>query len=259
MIRVTVSKCVKHNFLGGFMAQDCIKWTGERKEVHKMLCCIFCGAVARGGTSEGLCFQVCGHEESREKMYNRLQWALGFAKTSTNTSLQQQFWGWENEHKTGGRARLLPKTVQITEIREMSTRLKESWIFSKYVQRIHSEMRGMMWRDLDDTSIAKLQCWSFAKVKAWDEWEKNGKEVSWRKEHLRVRAERRGSSKKLSREELGNVAQRRNQRRVVREKLFREKEAHSLVIRCMFLLWLQLFNALRLLEITFRGSELVSH
>ena len=73
MIRVTVSKCVKHNFLGGFMAQDRMKWTGERKEVHKMLCCMFCGAVARGGTSEGLCFQVCGHEESREKMYNRLQ------------------------------------------------------------------------------------------------------------------------------------------------------------------------------------------
>ena len=96
------------------MVQDCIKWTGE------MLCCMFCGAVAMGGTSEGLCFQVCGHEGSCEKMHNR-----------------------RNERETEG---------------ELD--------FSKYVQRIHSEMRGMMWRDLDDTSITKLQCWSLAKVKA---------------------------------------------------------------------------------------------
>ena len=116
------------------MVQDCIKWTGE------MLCCMFCGAVAMGGTSEGLCFQVCGHEGSCEKMHNR-----------------------RNERETEGELGFFPWTA-------------------------HSEMRGMMWRDLGLMTPALLSC----SVRALPMWlETSGKRTEKRcpEEHLRGSSE----------------------------------------------------------------------
>jgi hypothetical protein len=93
-----------------------------------------------GGTSEGLCFQVCGHEGSCEKMHNR-----------------------RNERETEGELGFFPWTA-------------------------HSEMRGMMWRDLGLMTPALLSC----SVRALPMWlETSGKRTEKRcpEEHLRGSSE----------------------------------------------------------------------